>query len=75
MNPLTPEQAREYLNRWKLVKQTEIAELRSASMETKLQQLAVLMASRDLFPGSREREKQAEELRDRWARIRRALGG
>lgn len=73
MAAITPEQAREYLNRWKLVRQTEIDQLRSTSMETKLRQLAVLMASRGLFNSNPGRERQAEELSDRWARIRKAL--
>ena len=75
MAAITPEQALGYLNRWKLVRQTELDELRSASMETKLRQLSILMASRSLFRDDVEREKQVDELRDRWARIRKALSG
>jgi hypothetical protein len=73
MNSITPEQAREYLQRWKLVRQAESEELRKVSMETKLQQLAVLMASRGLFGSDRERDSRVGEIRDRWARIRQAL--
>lgn len=75
MAAITPQQAHEYLNRWKLVRQIEVDQLRSEAMETKLQQLAVLMASRDLFRNDQHREKQSEELHDRWTRIRKALSG
>ena len=73
MNSISPEQARQYLERWKLVRQAEVEELRTTSLETKLQQLTVLMASRSLFRGDRDRENQVLEIRDRWARIRQAL--
>lgn len=75
MPPISPEQAFEYLNRWKLVRRTEVDQLRSASMETKLRQLEVLMASRGLFRDDPERDRQADELRDRWALIRKASSG
>lgn len=73
MNSITSEQARQYLERWKLVRQAEAEELRTTSLETKLQQLAVLMASRRLFGADRDRESQVRAIRDRWARIRQAL--
>ena len=73
MNPITPEQAREYLNRWELVRQAEVKELRAASFETKLRQLDVLMASRSLFGNDRNRESQVLEVRNRWAQIWQAL--
>jgi hypothetical protein len=75
MTPITPEQAREYVERWKLVRKAAVEELRTTSMETKLQQLAVLMASRGLFPNARDRERQVVVIRDRWAQIRKALRG
>jgi len=73
MVAITPEQAREYLDRWRLVREAELEELRSTSMEMKLRQLSVLMASHDLFPPDPAREGLAAEVRDRWARIREAL--
>jgi len=75
MKAMTPEDARAYFNRWELVRDAEAAELRRATMETKLQQLAALMASRHLFGPEPDREAQVQEVRDRWARLRRALGG
>jgi hypothetical protein len=44
MSAMTPEQAREYLIRWKLVREAETEELRSVGLETKLQQLEVCVA-------------------------------
>jgi hypothetical protein len=74
MNAITPEEARAYFKRWELVRDVEAAELRRATMETKFQQLAALMASRHLFGPEPDREAQVCEVRDRWARLRRALG-
>jgi hypothetical protein len=74
MDPMTPEEARAYFKRWELVREAEAAELRRASIETKLRQLAALMASRHLFGPEPDREAQVQEVRDRWARLRRTLG-
>jgi len=46
MDAMTPEEARAYFKRWELVRDVEAAELTRATMETKLQQLAALTASR-----------------------------
>ena len=73
MTAITPEQALEYLERWKLVRKAEAEELRTTSMDTKLQQLTVLMASRSLFPDDCHRERQVGVIRARWAQIRKAL--
>jgi hypothetical protein len=75
MSDLTPEQAQAYLNRWNLVREVEATELRRTPIETKLRQLAALMESRDLFGPEPDRENQIREVRERWARLRRALGG
>jgi hypothetical protein len=75
MDAMTPEEARAYFNRWELVRDAEAAELRRATMDTKFQQLAALMASRHLFGPEPDREAQVHEIRDRWARLRRTLGG
>jgi len=75
MDAMTPEEARAYFKRWELVRDVEAAELSRATMETKFQQLAALMASRHLFGPEPDREAQVDEVRDRWSRLRRALGG
>jgi hypothetical protein len=75
MAAITPEEAHAYFKRWDLVRDAEVAELRRTTMETKLQQLAALMASRHLFGPDPDREVQVREVRDRWARLRQAQGG
>jgi hypothetical protein len=75
MTAITPEQAQNYLNRWKLVHEVEVQELRNASLDIKARQLSVLMASRELFREDRERAREVDAVRERWARIRRALRG
>jgi hypothetical protein len=75
MAAITPKDARAYFRRWELVRDAEARELRRAPMETKLQQLAALMASRHLFGPEPDREAQIQVVRERWARLRRALSG
>ena len=75
MSKMTPEEARAYLTRWRLLRDVEAAELRRTSMDTKLQQLAALMAARDVFGPEPNREAQMRDVRQRWARLRQALGG
>jgi hypothetical protein len=72
---ITSEQAQNYLNRWKLVHEMEVRELRMASLDVKARQLAVLMASRHLFKQDQGREKELSAVRERWARIRGAFRG
>ena len=74
MDAITPEEARAYFARWELVQEIKTAELRRTSMDTKLRQLSALMASRHLFANSPDRERDAQAVRQRWARLRQALG-
>lgn len=74
MSKIDPEAAQQFLDRWALVNAHELEELRRTPMETKLRQLASLMASRDLFADP-DRDKEASEVQQRWAQLRRALGG
>jgi hypothetical protein len=75
MAAITPEEALAYFRRWELVRDAEARELRDTPMETKLQQLASLMASRHVFGPQPDREAEIEVVRERWARLRRALSG
>jgi hypothetical protein len=74
MTFITPEQARGYLERWELVRQAEAAEILRTPMETKLRQLAALMQTRGAFGADPHREAKTREVRERWARIRQAMG-
>jgi hypothetical protein len=75
MGFITPDDARRYLERWKLVEEREITELRETSVEIKAKQLSALMASRNLFREDPERERGVRQVQARWARLRKALGG
>jgi hypothetical protein len=75
MVAVTPEEALAYFRRWELVRDVEARELRRTPMETKLQQVAALMASRHVFGPEPDREAQIQIVRERWARLRRALSG
>lgn len=75
MAHLNPEQAREYARRWHQATLQEARELRESSPELKLRQLAALVASRDLFPVDPTREQDERATRERWCRLRLALGG
>ncbi|HEY4970748.1 MAG TPA: hypothetical protein VII35_12645 [Steroidobacteraceae bacterium] len=75
MVEITPTEAQAYFKRWELVKEVDLIELRRTSMDVKLRQLSALMASRGLFGVDPERENGVQLVRDRWARLRQALGG
>lgn len=75
MAKMTREQALAYVDRWQQVQDAEVAELQRTSIETKFTQLAALMASRDVFGPEPDRDVQIREVRERWARLRQALGG
>jgi hypothetical protein len=72
---MSPDQAREYSRRWTQVGLQEAAELRTTSPELKLQQLAALLASRNLFPADPLREQEKRATRERWQKLRLALAG
>jgi hypothetical protein len=57
------------------VQEQELAELRQTSIETKAKQLDALMASRDLFREDPQRDQGVRDVRERWMRVRKALGG
>ena len=58
--------------RWKLLNEFEIAELRATPMKVKLQQLAALMASVDFFGWRSALEEDDLAGWDRWQKLRHA---
>ena len=72
---MTKEEGRAFRKRWEAVNAAEREELRAMPMEEKMQQLAALMASRDLFGWIEEMRKEEAEVRERWLRLRRAFRG
>jgi chromosome condensin MukBEF MukE localization factor len=73
--PISKSDAQAYLDRWSMVRDAERDELRIMPMELKAKQLAALMESRALFGDDLKRQKEVEEVRARWARLRKVLGG
>ena len=71
---MTPEEGHAYLERWRLVREAETAELRQTPLRTKFEQLAALMASKQLLGPDPDRERQVQEVRERWLQLRRVLG-
>ena len=75
METISSDEAEAYLARWRLVQEFELAELRRTSMEMKLRQLVALVAARDAFGPDPDRDLHVAEVRERWNRLRQALGG
>ena len=75
MERISSDEGEAYLARWRLVQEAEVAELRRTSMETKLRQLAALVAARDTFGPDADRDLHVAEVRERWNRLRQTLGG
>lgn len=75
MATITPDDARAYFYRWELVRQARADEIQLTSMDTKLQQLESLVASRRVFGPEADREQGISIVRERWQLLRQALGG
>ena len=65
MPTVTPDEARAYFHRWELVREAKADELRRMSMDTKLQQLESLVASRQVFGPEPDREEGISVVRGR----------
>lgn len=74
MAAITSEEARAYFARWEMVREFETAELRRTSTDTKLRQLSALMGASHLFGTNFDRDRGVQAVRERWARLRRAVG-
>jgi hypothetical protein len=73
MRPVSPAELRDYFSGLARANEYEIDELRSAPIELKLRQLWALMSSAELLAGDAQRASQAQEVRERWARLYQAL--
>lgn len=71
---LTKAQARAFVARWRAVNAAEIRELRAASVERKLRQLAALMASAEQLGWTEALAAEEAVVRERWRRLRQAYG-
>jgi hypothetical protein len=72
MNRLTKAQARAFRERWRRVNEREIVELRSTPMEVRLQQFNTLLAWAHQFGWTAVLGEGVAEVRERWARLRKA---
>lgn len=72
---LTKTEARRYRKRWQAVNAAERRELRATPIKLKFLQLAALMASAKKLGWDRSLAAEEAEVRDRWSRLRKSLGG
>ena len=73
--PLTKKEARAFRSRWRLVNQREKEELRTTSLEIKLQQFNTLLAWAQEFGWTAALGAGEADVRNRWARLRKAHRG
>jgi hypothetical protein len=73
-NHITSAEARGFRRRWKTVNAAEREELINTPVMHKLLQLAALMASVKPMGWSEALAAEEAEVRDRWSRLRKALG-
>ena len=71
---MTRLEALEYIARYKLVNKIELAELRSTSIEVKLEQTNALMAAVHQMGWTQALAGEEAEVRERWLRLKRAYG-
>ena len=71
---MTRLEALEYVARYKLVNEIELAELRSTSIEVKLEQTNALMIVGDQMGWTDALAEEEAEVRERWLRLKRAYG-
>ena len=73
--PISPQAAARYEQRWAIAHKRLAEELRATPMETKLRRLAALMESASEFGWSRSLDAEDELVRARWMALRRARLG
>ncbi len=69
---MTKEEARQFKERWKLVNQATIEEVRQMPVSVKLHQLALMYEAGQLL-GWPDTSQSDEEVRERWRRLREKL--
>ena len=73
--PISPQAAARYRERWAIARERLDEELRATSMEAKLRQLANLMQSAREMGWSRSLDEEDDAVRARWMALRRARLG
>jgi len=69
---ISKSEALAFKKRWKVANAFEKEELCALSYDEKLDQLLMLVASAKEFDWTKELETEANEVRDRWNKLRRA---
>lgn len=67
---MTREEARAWMERWKIVNQRTIEEARALTPEERFRKLEMLFASASLFPAPAIEEEDVRRVRDLWQRLR-----
>ena len=70
--PISPQAAARYRERWAIARERLNEELRATSMEAKLRQLVNLMQSADEMGWSQSLDEEDDAVRARWMALRRA---
>lgn len=73
--PMTKAEARAFRERWRLVNAREEEELRSASPDLRWQQFLTLLEWAHQFGWTEALSEGEAEVRERWARLRKAHRG
>ncbi len=73
--PLTKAEARAFRERWRRVNAREAEELRSTPLEVKLQQFNTLLGWAHQLGWAEALSEGEAEVRERWARLRKAYRG
>jgi len=72
---LTKAEARAFRRRWQLVNAREEEELRSTSLEVRWRQFNTLLGWAEQFGWATDLSEGEDEVRQRWARLRRGFRG
>ena len=73
--PVSPQAAARYRERWAIAREQIDEELRATSMEAKLRQLANLMQSAGEMGWSQSLDEEDDAVRARWMALRRTMLG
>ena len=74
MEPMDRQQALAWKDRWKLVREKEIEELKAMTIEERLRQLDTMFALARELGWDKQLAAEEEEARERWSRLHRRRG-
>lgn len=71
---MTKEEVQAWMERWKLVAEQERKELAAMTPDEKIQQLNVLLTAARSFGWEQQLADEADPVREKWIRLRKAAG-